>query len=407
MSTPRPLLDSPLLAPDSPLDARQKQVVERVSAAERASILALPTDDALDPKRRFRVEATRGEMFGQPDAIRATLLRNEKTLAELAATIAGASLDRVFLVGAGDSLAVMIAARSILEEMLGVACEPVQSLEFAYYRSHLVTGRSLVIALSSSGETTRTVEAALVAQHAGAMTLALTNTPGSTLDVESQSTLLIEATRVGWPTQSSTAAVALLFRLSVLVGTRRGLARAPRLAETLAGLPDLMAGVLENLDAPVAAVAAAEAHRSMYLFSSAGPNWAAAIVGAAKIKETTPDHAVEVEVEEFHHYNSQKPGEPLFLIAPTGPSIPRAVDTGTDARRFGGQLYVFTTVAENAFAEHANEVFELPAVDEALSPLIYLPAAQLVGYHLGMAKFAAAGAQLAAEAEAAGEVPRG
>jgi glucosamine 6-phosphate synthetase-like amidotransferase/phosphosugar isomerase protein len=389
------LLDSPLLGPDSPLDARQKQVIERVSAAERASILALPTDDPLDPKRRFRVEATRGEMLGQPDAIRATWLRNEQTLRELANTIAGSSIDRVFLVGAGDSLAVMIASRSILEEMLGVACEPVQSLEFAYYRAHLVTERSLVIALSSSGETTRTVEAALVAQHAGAMTLGLTNTPGSTLDVESQTTLLIEATRVGWPTQSSTAAVALLFRLAVLVGGHRGAPRADEFTRALDELPDLMARVLADLDAPIAAVAAAEAHRPMYLFSAAGPNWAAAIVGAAKVKETTPDHAVEIEVEEFHHYNSQKPGEPMFLLAPSGPSVPRAVDTGTDARRFGGQLYVFTTVGEDSFAEHANAVFELPAVDEALSPLLYLPAAQLVGYHLGMAKFAAAEAELA------------
>ena len=400
-----PVLDSPLLGPDSPLDARQKQVVERVSAAERASILALPTDDPLDPKRRFRVEATRGEMFGQPDAIRSTWLRNEQTLTELADTIASASIDRVFLVGAGDSLAVMIAARSVLEEMLGVACEPVQSLEFAYYRSHLVTERSLVVALSSSGETTRTVEAALVAQHAGAMTIALTNTPGSSLDVESQTTLLIEATRVGWPTQSSTAAVALLFRLAALVGTRRGIPRAAALSEGLDGLPELMASVLAQLDAPIAAVAAIEAHRSMYLFSAAGPNWAAAIVGAAKIKETTPDHAVEIEVEEFHHYNSQKPGEPMFLIAPTGPSVPRAVDTGTDARRFGGQLYVFTTVGETAFAEHANETFELPEIDEALSPLIYLPAAQLVGYHLGMAKFAAAEAALEAPLDARTEAP--
>ena len=41
-----------------------------------------------------------------------------------------------------------------------------QSLEFAYYHADLVDADTAVIALSSSGETTRTVEALLVAQHA-------------------------------------------------------------------------------------------------------------------------------------------------------------------------------------------------------------------------------------------------
>ncbi|MCU1529114.1 MAG: hypothetical protein JWP75_2877 [Frondihabitans sp.] len=387
---PTKTLDSPLLAADSPLDARQKSIVERVSAKERAGILALPTDDPLDAERRRRVDATRGEMLGQPDAIRATWARNSDTLPIVAGRIAAKEIDRVFLVGAGDSLAVMIAARRTLELMLGVPCEPVQALEFAYYQQHLVTSDSLVVALSSSGETTRTVEALLVAQHAGALTLALTNTVGSTLDVESENTLLLSATRVGWPTQSSTTALSLLLRLATTVGHLRGAADAEALTAELETLPDAMAGVLAALDGPVAEIARIEAARTMYLFSAGGPNWAAAIVGAAKVKETSPDHAVEIQVEEFHHYNSQKPGEPMFLFAPTGPSVPRALDTGRDSHRYGGTLYVATTEGERAFDDFADGILRLPTVSESLSPLLYLVPAQLIGYHLGMAKFVAA-----------------
>ncbi|KQQ28005.1 SIS domain-containing protein [Frondihabitans sp. Leaf304] len=383
-------LDSPLLAPGSPLDDRQKAVVERVSAKERAGILALPTDDPLDPERRRRVDATRGEMLGQPQAIRATWERNADMLPRVAGRIAEKTIDRVFLVGAGDSLAVMIAARRTLELMLGVPCEPVQALEFAYYLQHLVTSDSLVIALSSSGETTRTVEALLVAQHAGALTLALTNTVGSTLDVESENTLLLQATRVGWPTQSSTTALSLLLLLATEVGLYRGVEAAPRLRAELETLPEVIAGVLADLDEPIAEIARIEAERTMYLFSAGGPSWAAAIIGAAKVKETSPDHAVEIQVEEFHHYNSQKPGEPMFLFAPTGPSVPRSVDTGRDAHRYGGTLYVVTSEGEGAFDDFADGILRLPAVSEALSPLVTVIPAQMIGYHLGMAKFHAA-----------------
>lgn len=379
--------DSPLLSAGSPLNERQKGVIARVTAAERAGILALPSDDPLDPKRRRRVEATRGEMFGQPGAVEHTWADNRVALEGLAAQLAAADINRAFLVGAGDSLAVMIAARRALEIALGVPCEPVQSLEFAYYQGHLVNNRSLVIALSSSGETTRTVEAALVAQHAGAITVAITNTPGSSLATECQQTLLVNATRVGWPTQSSTAALALLLDLAVRIDTVNGSSQPGCSAADLAALPELMADVLVACDSPIAEIASWESTQGMYLFSAGGPTWPAAIVGAAKVKECTPDHAVEIQVEEYHHYNSQKVGEPLFLLAPTGPSVPRAMDTARDARRFGGRLYVCTTVGEHRLDEHAERTLYLPAVNEAFAPLLYLLPAQMIGYHLGMAKF--------------------
>ncbi|MET0456104.1 MAG: SIS domain-containing protein [Mycobacterium sp.] len=385
-------LSSPLLDPlTSPLGQRQREVVQRVSDAERAHILALPTNDPLDAKLRLRVEATGPELYGQPAAIAATLKANTAALGVIADRIA-AGVRRVVLVGCGDSLAVMVAARQALESMLGVPCEPVQSLEFAYYQSGLVDEDVAVIALSSSGETTRTVEALLMAQERGSYTVAITNTIGSTLQTEATTALRIEATRIGWPTQSSTAALALLLELAIGVGERRAAPGASTLRTAFGSLPDLMSQVLEHVDPIVADIAAAEVDAGVgtVLFSGAGPNLASAIVGAAKVKECTQLHATEIQVEEYHHYNSQKAGEPLFLLAPSGPSVPRAVDTGTDALRWGGRLYVVTTDGERAFDHLGAPVIALPAVPEALSPLLYLLPAQLVGYHLGLSSYDAA-----------------
>jgi len=104
-------LASPLLDPDaSPLDARQRAVVKRVSDAERALILALPSNDPLDPKLRDRVLATAPELFDQPRAIRATLQLNAAALVTVSDRLTH-GIRRVVLVGCGDSLAVMMAAR--------------------------------------------------------------------------------------------------------------------------------------------------------------------------------------------------------------------------------------------------------------------------------------------------------
>src|SRR5258707_1068267 len=339
---------SPLTLADSPLDQRQKAVVEPITAAEHAAILALPTDDPLDPKRRRRTEATWGELAGQPGAVRRTWAANEEALAAAAEVIAERGIDRVYLVGAGDSYAVMIAGRLALQSALGVPVEALQSLEFAYYEQPVLTARTLVIALSSSGETTRTVEAALVAQHAGALTLALTNTLGSTLDEESAQTLRIDATRVGWPTQSSTAALALLLRLAGLVKGPGSLKGTGFVEGTggLDALPDLMARVIGEASGPIAAIATRLVASRMFLFCGGGPSLGAAMVGAAKVKECTPDHALAIQVEEYHHYNSQKTGEPLWILAPAGRSVPRALDTAREAVRFGGRLFVAATEGE-------------------------------------------------------------
>ena len=153
-----------------------------------------------------------------------------------------------------------------------------------------------------------------------------------------------------------------------------------------------MAQVLSRIDPLIAEIAEDEVEAGVQtvLFSGGGPNLASAIVGAAKVKECTTLHAIEIQVEEYHHYNSQKAGEPLFLLAPSGPSVPRAVDTGTDALRWGGRLYVVTTDGERAFDDLTGQVITLPAIPEPLSPMLYLLPAQLVGYHLGLSCYAAA-----------------
>jgi glucosamine--fructose-6-phosphate aminotransferase (isomerizing) len=184
----------------------------------------------------------------------------------------------------------------------------------------------------------------------------------------------------------------LLLELAIRVGERRVPTEAAALRANFDVLPDTMAAVLDRIDPVIAAIAEFEVAADVQnvLFSGAGPNLASAIVGAAKVKECTTLHAAEIQVEEYHHYNSQKAGEPLFLFAPSGPSVSRAVDTGRDALRWGGRLYVVTTEGERAFDHSAGRVITLPPVPEPLSPLLYLLPAQLVGYHLGLSSYAAA-----------------
>ena len=383
---------TPLLAPESPLDDHARALVADLFQREARLMDALPTDDPLDEKRRRRVELTRVEILAQPAVLRDTLAKERPHVTRAAAALAASGLRRVVMTGCGDSLAVMIAARQLFECVLGLPCEPVQALDFAYYTNHSIGPETLLITLSSSGVTTRTVEAALIARARGARTLALSNTPGSALMVESDHGLLVRAERKGWPTQASTAALALLLQFGLDLGTALG--HAPDLiAELQAALdavPDQIAAVIASQEDTIAALAREDASRKIFLFAGGGPSYACALFGTAKVKECSPDHAIAIPLEEFHHYISQKPGDPLFIIAPRGPSIARARDTAFEGKRWGGRVYGIVTESERALDPHADVLLRLPALPEELSALVYSVPVQLYAYHLASAKFSAA-----------------
>jgi glucosamine--fructose-6-phosphate aminotransferase (isomerizing) len=383
---------TPLLAEDSPLDARGRDIIKNLFRAEQALMAALPTDDPRDPKRLQRVKLTRAEMFGQPEAIRATWQGEHAAVEQVAASLAAHRFDRVVLTGCGDSLAVMLGMRLLLETMLHVPCEPMQALDLAYYHDALLGPRTLVVCLSSSGTTTRTVEALLMARARGAVTLALSNTENSVLMHEAAHGLLIHAARKGWPTQSSTAAMALLGLLAVRIGAHRHAAGAAALAQALETVPAVMEVVLSTSDPIMQEVARRESSRPIYLYAGGGPAYAAALFGATKMKECSPDHAMAIPLEEFHHYNSQKAGDPLFVLAPAGPSVARARDTAEEGKRWKGRVYGIVTGDEPALDDASDLVIRLPALPESLAALLFTVPLQLFAYHTALEKFRSAGA---------------
>ncbi len=381
--------NSPLLAPDSVLDDHGRQVIQKVYDAEWAKAQELPTDDPLDPKRRKRVEFTWDEIWSQPAAIRATLQEERHAISEVARVLGGLDLQRIYMTGCGDSIASMIAVRALYEQLLQIPCEPVQALDFTYYYNRPVDSKSLVITLSSSGATTRTVEAMLVGRALGASTLALSNTPGSPLMVESDLALTIHAERKGWPTQSSTAAMAILVQLLFETARIRGISQSAidPLETAFRGIPEQIAHTLQSIDDGIRAVAEKEAERRVYLYAGGGPAYASALFGTAKVKECSPDHGIAIPLEEYHHYNSQKAGDPLFLLAPHGPGVPRALDTLHEGKRWGGQVYSVVSQHDSGLFGQSDQVFELADIPEALSAFIYTLPVQLFAYHVAMAKF--------------------
>lgn len=379
---------TPLVGQGSPLTAAQQQLISDLQRREQDRATQLPGDAPRDSRRRTRVVLTRDEMWAQPQVIAETLEQEAQFIREAGVTLEKRQVRRLYMVGCGDSLAAAIGVRPLLEALLGCPCEAVESLEYAHYLYGQTDSRTAVIAISSSGVTTRTVEALLRARSCGALVIAVSNTQGTPLMTEADLGLYVHAIRNGWPTQASTGAMAVLYRLGMEAGRARGVETA-ELERGLAEIPAQMATALRDLDGPTTELSAALATRPIHLFAGGGPSWATALFGAAKVRECTPMHAVAIHLEEFHHYNSQKAGDPLFLIASDGPSLSRALDTAVAGKSLGGQVFAVTD-SDRVFEDLADLVLRIPSTAETLSPLLTVVPLQLFAFHLAIAQFKAA-----------------
>ena len=341
-----------------------------------------------DPERFRRVELTRSEMMAQGDAMTRTLKTTREDVERIAAELSTRKLSRIVIVGCGDSWIAGIGVRLAFERLLGVVCEPYEAFDLEQYGLDMIDDGTLVIGLSSSGNTAPVSASLRATQAQGGYAVALSNTASSAMMKEFSSALLIQATRGGWPTQSSTAAMALLLSLAIAIAKARGHGegRAPGLAADLEALPALMDTVSTGFYDKATALGVKLARADMMLLAGAGPHFAPAAFGAAKLKELAPIHAIAFPLEEYHHYRTQKAGDPMFLIAPDQASRGRALETAIVGKGVGGHTIVLAPEGETAFDPYADEVWHLPPVRVELAPLLYSVPLHLFGYHVTKAR---------------------
>ena len=374
---------SPLLREDSVLSETDREILRQLYEEEGDGTWEVVAgDDPLDERRLKRNSDTYEELCSQPQKIRETISLEKDAIKETARILTQREIHQIYMVGCGDSLAALRGTRNFLETLLEIPCKEEDPLDFAYFNSHAVDEHTLVLALSSSGRTVRVVEALLVARAKGAQTLALSNTPTSPLMQAATAGVIIHASRKGWPTQSSTSAMAAVIQLGIELGRCLGKEETDYYEAEFDKVPELMEQAITMTEEPVKTLAKKLYKKRIFFFCGGGPFYTCAEFGSAKVKEATPGYAVPVPLEEFHHYNTVKQGDPLFLIAPPGMSTQRAQETMWASRVLGGEVVLFTAEKEQDLISEADQVICLPEGEECFANFVYSIPLQLFGNYL-------------------------
>ncbi|MFB6296353.1 MAG: glutamine--fructose-6-phosphate transaminase (isomerizing) [Halobacteriales archaeon] len=214
------------------------------------------------------------------------------------------SLEEVQIVACGTSYHAGLYAAKLIERYADVRASATVASEYAFEGGR-DPWRTLVVAVTQSGETADTLSAIRAADRAGARTLAVTNTLGSTVTRETDDTVYIRAgPEIGVAaTKTFASQVATLSLLSVYLGRRRGTMDGGAAGDLLEHLRDLPGAVQQVLDRADAIREAAEAHADGDAFFFVGRDLGCpvALEGALKLKEISYDHAEGFPAGELKH----------------------------------------------------------------------------------------------------------
>ncbi|WP_232702149.1 glutamine--fructose-6-phosphate transaminase (isomerizing) [Halobacterium wangiae] len=227
------------------------------------------------------------------------------------------SLEEIQIVACGTSYHAGLFAARLFEEYASVRASVEIASEYKF------TGgrdpwRTLVVAVTQSGETADTLSALRRADQSGARTLAVTNTVGSTVTREADHSLYIRAgPEIGVAASKTFASqVATLTLLGVYLGRRRdtlGSSAASEILSNVRGLPGAVQQVLDDEDL-VLEVAEEYADGDAFFFIGRGLGYPVALEGALKLKEISYDHAEGFAAGELKH-------GPLALVTPDTPTL--------------------------------------------------------------------------------------
>src|SRR5213594_1586376 len=299
-----------------------------------------------------------------------------------------ARIRRIVIVACGTSWHAGLVGRHVLEELAGVPVSVEYASEYRY-RTQLRLPGTLTVVISQSGETADTLEAMRAARAAGSPVIDIVNVVGSTIAREADGGIYLHAgPEIGVAsTKAFTTQLAALLLFGLYLGRQRGLPRDAglRVADQLAGLPDLIARTLE-LEPDVRALAARYADATNALYLGRGVNFPVALEGALKLKEISYIHAEGYPAAEMKHGPIALIDEnmPVVFVAPKDDVYAKVVSNMQEVKARGGRIIAITSEGNGDLRHLAERQLRVPACPPLLSPFVTVVPLQLLAYHVAV-----------------------
>lgn len=316
------------------------------------------------------------EIMEQKETIYRAIHQSDEKIKTLAEEIKKAY--GTFLIGCGTAGKVCLAASYIFSKIAKRHVNVVTGSEFPSYQDFLKE-KSLVIAVSQSGETADTLEAIEVAKSKGSKILSIVNVENSTMDRESDFSIHIKAgpEKAVASTKATTSQLAILTLLAY--ACNGNLQEGKRLLVDTAGkINDMLNPRYEEYIQEVAKKI--QNVESMYVIGKA-VNYPMALEAAIKLQEVSYIHAEGFAGGELKH-------GPIALITEGTPCIVLVANDDTridilnnaqEIKARGGYIIGISPQVEDIF----DSWIKVPDAGTA-SAIVNIIPIQLLAYHLAV-----------------------
>ena len=298
---------------------------------------------------------------------------------------------RVVIVACGTSWHAGLIGKQLIETYCRVPVEVEYASEFRY-RNPVVGKGDVVIAISQSGETADTLAAVQLAKERGAFIYGVCNAIGSSIPRATDTgTYIHVGPEIGVAsTKAFTGQVTVLTMIALSMGEAKGTIDRDEYLRVVKGLSEIPEKIKEVLktNEKVADLARTFTYAHNFLYLGRGYSYPVALEGALKLKEISYIHAEGYPAAEMKHgpialIDSDMP---VVVIATHNAMYEKVLSNIQEIKARQGRVIALVSKGDDVIAKIADEVIELPDVQECLEPLVATIPLQLLAYHVAVCK---------------------
>ena len=327
------------------------------------------------------------EIHDQPTALRNTLFgRLDADGAVDLSEVDLATTERVAIVACGTAYHAGLLAKEAIERLARIPVEVSVASEYRY-ANPIGDEKTLVVAISQSGETTDTLAAVGAARAFGGRVLAVTNTQGSLITREADAVLLTKAgPEIGVAaTKTFVAQVAALYLLALGLARARGVTpegELLRLGRDLRRAPEKVEETLELLEGSIEEALGLFEGARCALFLGRGPSYPVVLEGALKLKEISYLPAEGYPAGEMKHGPIALVDEHCPVVAVLGDGLMRekTLSNVEETVARGANVVVVAREDDRAARRVARVLVPVPEAPGILAPFVCSVPLQLLAY---------------------------
>lgn len=336
------------------------------------------------------------EIHEEPVALRRTLKISDEMISDVAKIIWGAK--HLYITAAGTSFYASLAGKFIITRFLDKYIQAIECSEFQTQLGNALQKKSVIIAVSQSGETVDLIEAIRWAKEKlqnKIKIIGITNVVGSSLTRYSDHVLVTQAgPEIGVAaTKTYCTQVLTLSLIALKIANLRKLLPKEELNKYYSALlktPDIIDSFIKESNDSIKSIVDNLEKSHNYFFLARGISIATAKEGGLKLKEVACRFIEGYSAAHAKHgpISLVRKGFPIIFIAPPDETYQRLLGNVMEFRARGGKIISVVVDSDEVITNLSDTTIRIPQPGDKyyslFSPITFIPALQLLSYYAAL-----------------------